>query len=110
MLFGKSHQYIRTRFCPCIAQFIRASSYFGQKLTDVRPLFCGLFSSRLLELDASARAASFGELHLEFAQATLTIFTVMIMCMHYELANTWTTYDCIHANIHTYIHKYSDFS
>ena len=37
----------------------------------------------------------------------------MIMHMRYELANTWTTYHYMHANIHTYIHvyihKYSDF-
>ena len=48
--------------------------------------------SRLLKLDASARAASFGELHLELAQPALTIFTAMIMCMRYEVANMWMMY------------------
>ena len=33
------------------------------------------------------------------------IFTVMIMCMRYELASTCLTY----RYIHTYIHKYSSF-
>ena len=29
--------------------------------------------------------------------------------MRYELASTCLTYRYIHTNIHTYIHKYSDF-
>ena len=36
---------------------------------------------------------------------TLTIFTAIIMRMRYELASTCLTY----RDIHTYIHKYSDF-
>ena len=67
-----------------------------------------LLQKLFLCTDASARAASFG-LHLELAWPTLTIFTTMIMCMRYELVNMWTTYCYIHTNIHTYIHKYSDF-
>ena len=54
------------------------------------------------------RAASFGELHLELARPTLTIFTAMIMRIRYELANTWMTYRCIHTYKHTYL-KYSNF-
>ena len=46
----------------------------------------------LIELDASARVAFFGELHLELARPTLTIFTAMIMRIRYAIANTWTTY------------------
>ena len=62
-----------------------------------------LFSSRLLKLDASTQAASFGELHLELARPTLTIFTVMIMRMYYELANTYVD----DVSLHTYKHTYT---
>ena len=54
---------------------------------------------RALELHAS-----FGELYLELAQPMLTIFTAMIMCVHYELANMWMMYRYIHTNIHTYMY------
>ena len=67
------------------------------------PYLC-LFSSRLLELDASAWAASFGGLHLELARPTLTTFTAMIMRMRYGASEHMDD-----VSRHTYIHKYSGF-